>query len=95
MKIGIIVGVLITAVFAAVITTSKVTEVVTDHMEAQAGGVVKTSCDASIGPTLPGQVDRGSSDVNKLDEEQKGIVALIISIGKQRTLSPRAWQVAI
>lgn len=95
MKIGIIVGVLIAAVFAAVVTTGTVAKVVIDHTEAQAGGVVNVSCDAATGPTLPGQGDRGASDSQKLDEEQRGIVALIISIGKQRSLSPRAWQVAI
>lgn len=95
MKVGILVSVLIAAVFAAVVTTGTVAKVVTDYTEAQAGGVVNTSCDAAIGPTMPGQGDRGGSDASKLDEEQRGIVKLIIEIGKQRSLSPRAWQVAI
>ncbi|SFE68887.1 hypothetical protein SAMN04487819_1254, partial [Actinopolyspora alba] len=37
----------------------------------------------------------GQSGPTTLDAEQRGIVGQIISIGKQRGLSPRAWQIAI
>lgn len=53
------------------------------------------SCDAAIGPTQPGQRSRGAGDAANLDDEQRKIVSLIISIGKERGLPPRAWQVAI
>jgi hypothetical protein len=82
-------------VFATVLTTSAVTKVVVDQQQAAAGGLMNTSCDAAIGPTQPGQPQQGATDASNLDQEQKGTVALIISIGKQRGLAPRAWQVAI
>jgi hypothetical protein len=94
-KLGILVGVLVVAVFAAVLTTSAVTKVVVDQQQAAAGGLTKTACNAAIGPTQPGQPQQGATDASNLDQEQKGTVALIISIGKQRSLAPRAWQVAI
>jgi hypothetical protein len=94
-KLGILVGVLVAAVFAAVLTTSAVTKVVVDQQQAAAGGLMNTSCDAAIGPTQPGQPEQGANDASNLDQDQRGVVALIISIGKQRNLPPRAWQVAI
>ncbi len=77
--------------------TAVVAKVVLDQQAAaqQAQGLSLASCDASVGPTQPGQGERGAVDASKLDDEQRGIVALIVSIGKQRTLAPRAWQVAI
>jgi cell wall-associated NlpC family hydrolase len=97
MRIGMLVGMLVVAVFATVVTTGAVTKVVSDQQEAQAQGkgVVNVACEAMIGPTQPGQAGQGAADAANLDEEQRGIVALIISIGKQRELSPRAWQIAI
>jgi hypothetical protein len=72
-----------------------VTKVVTDQQEAQARGIVNASCDAAIGPSQPGQPDRGAADTGNLDNEQRATAALIIAIGKQRGLSARAWEVAI
>ncbi|MFI5612322.1 C40 family peptidase [Amycolatopsis sp. NPDC051903] len=95
MKIAILVTVIVAAVFATVLTASTVTKVVVDQQEAAAGGILNTSCDAAIGPTQPGQPQQGAAQAGNLDDEQRGIVSLIISIGKQRSLSPRAWQVAI
>ncbi|GAA3541433.1 C40 family peptidase [Amycolatopsis ultiminotia] len=95
MRLAILVGVLVAAVFAAVLTTSAVTKVVIDQQQAAAGGVANTSCDAAIGPTQPGQPGQGTGQASRLDDEQRGTVSLIISIGKQRSLAPRAWQVAI
>lgn len=80
---------------AAVITAVVATVVLDQQAEQQARSVSLASCDASVGPTQPGQGERGAVDASKLDDEQKGIVALIVSVGKQRTLAPRAWQVAI
>ncbi|MFF0147095.1 NlpC/P60 family protein [Amycolatopsis sulphurea] len=95
MRLAILIGVLVAAVFAAVLTATAVTKVVTDQQQAAAGGIANTSCDAAIGPTQPGQPEQGSAQAAKLDDEQRGTVALIISVGKQRSLAPRAWQVAI
>ncbi|MEV0064807.1 C40 family peptidase [Amycolatopsis sp. NPDC050768] len=95
MKIAILVAVLVAAVFATVLTASTVTKVVVDQQEAAVGGILNTSCDAAIGPTQPGRPETGAGQAQNLDDEQRGIVSLIISIGKQRSLAPRAWQVAI
>lgn len=43
--------------------------------------------------TLSGHTDQNGPIT--LDAEQRGIVGQIISIGKQRQLPPRAWQIAI
>lgn len=94
MRIGILVGVLVTAVFAAVLTTGTVAKVVGDQAQLEAQGVTNLSCEAAVGPSQPGQ-GNGEADAANLEEEQLAIVALIISIGKQRNMSPRAWQVAI
>jgi hypothetical protein len=96
-RIGTGIGVLTAAVFAVVITVGTVSKVVTDQQQAQARarGIVNTSCDAAIGPTQPGQPNRGAAYAGNLDREQRATVSLIIAIGKQRNLSARAWRVAI
>ncbi|WP_246843133.1 C40 family peptidase [Allokutzneria sp. NRRL B-24872] len=38
---------------------------------------------------------QGEADAAKLAEESRQIVAMIISMGKQRNLPPKAWQIAI
>ncbi|AXB47217.1 C40 family peptidase [Amycolatopsis albispora] len=95
MKVGVLVGVLVTVLFAAVVTTGTVAVVVDSQQEQQALGVVNLSCDAAIGPSQPGQQGKGAADAGNLKDEQLQIVTLIITIGKQRQLSPRAWQIAI
>jgi hypothetical protein len=95
MRLRLLVFALIGAAFVAVITIATVTKVVTDQQQAQAQAILNTSCDAAIGPTQPGQPDKGAADAGNLDDEQRGTVSLIIEIGKQRSLSARAWQVAI
>jgi hypothetical protein len=88
-------GLIVFVAIGALVVTAVAAKVVIDNQQAQARGVSLMSCDASVGPTQPGQGDRGTVDASKLDDEQRGIVALIISVGKQRSLAPRAWQVAI
>lgn len=95
MRLAVLVGVLVVAVFAAVLTTGTVANVVTDQQQAKAQGVTNLSCEAMIGPSQPGGGDKGAVDAGNLTRDQQGIAALIISIGKQRGLSPRAWQIAI
>ncbi|WIX87972.1 C40 family peptidase [Amycolatopsis sp. DG1A-15b] len=94
-RLGLWLGLVVFLAIGALVVTAVAAKVVIDNQQAQARGVSLMSCDASVGPTQPGQGDRGKVDASKLDDEQRGIVALIISIGKQRTLAPRAWQVAI
>ncbi|HKS43766.1 MAG TPA: NlpC/P60 family protein [Amycolatopsis sp.] len=95
MRIGLLLGVVVAALTATVVTASMVVKVVTDQQEAQALGVTNLGCDAAIGPSQPGQLDMASVQAGNLRAEQKQLVSLIISIGKQRNLSPRAWQIAI
>ncbi|MGW5722300.1 C40 family peptidase [Amycolatopsis sp. NPDC003865] len=94
-RLGLWLGLVVFVAIGALIVTAVAAKVVIDNQQAQARGVSLMSCDASVGPTQPGQGERGTVDASKLDDEQKGTVALIISIGKQRSLAPRAWQVAI
>lgn len=96
MRAGMWITVLFAGLFAVILGVTTVVTVVSGNQQIQAMGVRPVaSCEASIGPTQPGQPQRGAADAANLDEEQRGIVALIISIGKQRKLSPRAWQIAI
>lgn len=95
MRIGLLIGVVVAVLFAGVLTAGVVTKVVTDQQAAQAQGVRDVSCDAAIGPTSVGQVQTAQGQANKLDGEQRRLVQQIIELGKQRGLSPRAWQIAI
>ncbi|MGH3949615.1 MAG: C40 family peptidase [Pseudonocardiaceae bacterium] len=95
MRLGVLIGVVFGAVFTIVVATTAVVTTVNTHQQVQAADVANVSCEAMIGPTQPGLPQRGSADATNLDDEQRSIVALIISIGKQRDLPPRAWQVAI
>ncbi|GLY68219.1 C40 family peptidase [Amycolatopsis taiwanensis] len=95
MRIGLLGGVVVAALAAAVMTAGVVVKVVTDQQSEQARGITGVSCDAAIGPTQPGQATTAAGQAGVLTAEQRQIVSLIISIGKQRNLSPRAWQIAI
>ncbi|MDV6013818.1 NlpC/P60 family protein [Haloechinothrix sp. LS1_15] len=68
---------------------------VTSQQRAEIGAIDHVSCEAMIGPTQPGQRSEGASQAANLNEEQLGVVSLIISIGQERDLPPRAWQIAI
>lgn len=94
MRVGVLVVVLVAIAFAAVVTTGTIAKVVTDQQE-QARAVANVSCDAAVGPSQPGDPNRGANDASRLNDEQRSIIGQIISIGKQRGLSPRAWQIAI
>ncbi|KAA9152835.1 NlpC/P60 family protein [Amycolatopsis acidicola] len=94
MRLGVLVGVIVAALFAAVMTTGVVAKVVTDQQAAQAQ-VANVSCDAAVGPSSPGQQQTAQGQAANLTDDQRGIVAQIVAIGKQRGLSPRAWQIAI
>ncbi|HEY3479622.1 MAG TPA: NlpC/P60 family protein, partial [Streptomyces sp.] len=52
-------------------------------------------CQASIGPWPSGGQGDGAGQAARLDPEQRGIAAQIMTIGHQRNLSPRAWQIAL
>ncbi|MDQ3579035.1 MAG: C40 family peptidase [Actinomycetota bacterium] len=80
---------LVTVISAGVLT------VVQSDQAADAGLVRGVSCNAMLGPATTGPAGSGAGDAGNLTDEQRGTVALIIAIGKQRELPPRAWQVAI
>ncbi|TWP49378.1 NlpC/P60 family protein [Lentzea tibetensis] len=89
---------LISAVVAviAIVVTSGVATVVNNSTNEQAHlAIARVGCTASIGPWDSGGADKGRQDASRLNDEQRNIVARIISIGQERKLPPLAWQVAI
>lgn len=52
-------------------------------------------CGSVLASTDPREAPQVAVQVSDLDAEQRAIVDLIIAIGKQRGLPPRAWQIAI
>ncbi|HEX4223377.1 MAG TPA: NlpC/P60 family protein, partial [Pseudonocardiaceae bacterium] len=83
-------------VFVAVLLTGTLTNVVIGGSEQAAGAAYRnTSCDAALGPFTGSDASDGAGTAARLDAGQQSIVALIISIGKQRNLPALAWQVAI
>ena len=95
MRWMLLVGALATVVVIAV-ATSGVTQVVSNSTHpALSAGFLRMGCNASIGPWNAGGGDKGRYDASRLNDEQRNIVARIISIGQERKLPPLAWQVAI
>jgi len=95
MRAAFVAGGLVAIATVLVVGTSAVTTVITEDQEANAARAANMSCNASLGPLSSGPPGSGAADAANLTDEQRGNVALIISIGKQRDLPPRAWQVAI
>lgn len=94
MKSALVVGAVVVAAVAT-ITVTAVTTVVREDQEQDQARRTSLSCNATLGPITSGPVGSGADDAANLTEEQRGIVAQIIQIGKKRKLPPRAWQVAI
>ena len=65
-----------------------------DHA-ADAAAYTSVSCNAALGPMTTGGAGSGAADAANLTPDQLATVSTIISIGKQRDLPPRAWQIAI
>jgi peptidoglycan DL-endopeptidase CwlO len=95
MRAGLIVTALFAVVFTALISTGALTTVVGGSQQAYVIQNMGLACQATLGPLTSGPAGSGAADAANLNDEQRGTVALIISIGKQRQLPPRAWQVAI
>src|SRR2546429_606533 len=95
MRAALAVGALLVAVITAVLSTGAVTSMVTQDQQAGALRLASMACNAAIGPITAGPAGSGAADAARLTDEQRGNVALIISIGKQRQLPALAWQVAI
>jgi cell wall-associated NlpC family hydrolase len=58
-------------------------------------GAFGAPCGSVLASTDPREAPRVAVHASDLDEEQRRIVELIIAIGKQRQLPPRAWLIAI
>lgn len=95
MRIGWLISAVMAVVVVVVVALTSIVTIVGTHQQVQAAGMGENTCDAMVGPTQPGQPITGATDAGNLTDEQRGIVALIIAIGKQRKLPPRAWQIAI
>jgi peptidoglycan DL-endopeptidase CwlO len=95
MRTAVVIGALMVAVFTVVLSTGAISTVVEGDRQADAARAMAMSCNASLGPMSTGPAGSGAGDAARLNEEQRGNVAMIISIGKQRELPPLAWQVAI
>ena len=83
------------AVVVIAVATSGVTQVVSNSTNPAGQNFVRMSCNAAIGPWDAGGGDKGRHDASRLNDEQRNIVARIISIGQERKLPPLAWQIAI
>ncbi|GLZ35849.1 lipoprotein [Lentzea sp. NBRC 105346] len=94
MRLLLLAGALV-AVIAVVVTSGVATVVNNSTNEALHNSIQRVSCNAAIGPWESGGADKGRHDASRLNEEQRNIVARIISIGQERKLPPLAWQVAI
>ncbi|WP_436494098.1 C40 family peptidase [Actinokineospora sp. HUAS TT18] len=94
MRRAVIIGTVAVVGLVTAITTG-VLAVVSNDQQADALQATSLSCNAALGPASTGPAGSGAGDAGRLSDEQRGTVALIISIGKQRGLAPRAWQVAI
>jgi len=95
MKSAVVVGGLVAVVTVVVVGASAVTTVVTQNQQADQARAMNVSCNATLGPITAGPAGSGAADASKLTDEQRGNVAMIITIGKERQLPPLAWQVAI
>ncbi|HEX6354830.1 C40 family peptidase [Actinophytocola sp.] len=97
MKSALVVGGLVVVATVAVAGVSAVTQVVSQDQAADQARAMSANvtCNASLGPVTSGPPGSGKNDAEKLKEDQRANVALIIQIGKERQLPPLAWQIAI
>ena len=93
MRVGLLIGAIVVVLFTVVLSTGAFT-VVGSNQQAELA-VDPVSCDAALGPESTEPAAKGAYDASRLSADQRGIVAMIITIGKQRQLPARAWQVAI
>ncbi|TLW89735.1 NlpC/P60 family protein [Saccharomonospora piscinae] len=92
MRAGLLIGFVAAATMTVLVAAGAVLVIDSQRQHAHATPV---SCNAALGPTQPGQQGRGATDAGNLAGEQLDTVSRIISIGQERDLSPRAWQIAI
>lgn len=95
MKSALIAGGLVVVATVAVAGVSAVTQVVSQDQAADQARAMSLDCNATLGPITAGQAGSGAEAAEKLKEDQRQNVAMIIQIGKERQLPPLAWQIAI
>ncbi|WP_343063978.1 C40 family peptidase [Haloechinothrix aidingensis] len=95
MRIRWVLGAVVVIACAALVMVLTVITVVNSQHRAESDMIDHVSCEAMLGPTRPGEQRSGVRQATNLNEEQLGTVSLIISIGQERGLPPRAWQIAI
>lgn len=95
MRLMLLIGAVVAAIVVVVATTG-VSQVVNNSSNpAMNANILRMGCNAAIGPWDAGGGDKGRRDASRLNDEQRNIVARIISIGQERKLPPLAWQIAI
>lgn len=87
-----LVGLVVIAAFGSLIAVSAIATLLGGLT---GGGTVGVPCGVVLAAADPREVPRIPVGVGDLDAEQRRNVELIIAIGKQRGLPPRAWQIAI
>lgn len=87
-----LVGLLVIAAFAGLIAVGAISTLLGGLTN---GGMLGIPCGSVLAAADPRDAPRVPVSVGDLDAEQRRHVELIIAIGKQRKLPPRAWQVAI
>ncbi|MGW0518365.1 C40 family peptidase [Crossiella sp. NPDC003009] len=94
MKLALAGVALAATVVVAVTTTGVIRTVVGGTETYQPKPVANSLCTPDMDWGIGGS-HLGAQDAAKLAEESRMIVAMIITIGRERKLPPRAWQVAI
>ena len=69
--------------------------VMTNVIGSNQAALASMNCNAALGPVPQGGSGNGQLDASRLNDEQRQVAALIISVGKERSMPPLAWQVAI
>ncbi|MCA1672308.1 MAG: C40 family peptidase [Actinobacteria bacterium] len=87
-----LVGLLVVAAFGGLIAVGAIATLLGGLT---GGGMLGAPCGSVLAAADPRDAPLVGIDVDDLDSEQRRNVELIIAIGKQRGLPPRAWQVAI
>ncbi|MGH4012669.1 MAG: C40 family peptidase [Pseudonocardiaceae bacterium] len=87
-----VVGLLVVAAFGGLIAVSAISTLLGGLTS---GGVPGEPCGTVLAAADPRDAPRIVVRADDLDAEQRRNVELIIAIGKQRGLPPRAWQIAI
>ncbi|MGO1049156.1 C40 family peptidase [Crossiella sp. CA198] len=94
MKLALAGVALAATVVVAITTTGVIRTVVGGNETYQPKAVVNSLCTPDMDWGIGG-ANQGAQDASRLVEESRMIVSMIITIGRERKLPPRAWQVAI